>query len=53
MKAFGDDINEGDLFLHNDPYTGGTHLNDVLLLQPIFLKVDWQCLPPCAAIGTT
>ncbi len=36
VEAFGDDINEGDLFLHNDPYTGGTHLNDVLLLQPVF-----------------
>jgi N-methylhydantoinase B len=36
IEVFGDDINEGDLFLHNDPYTGGTHLNDVLLLQPVF-----------------
>ena len=36
VEAFPGDINEGDLFLHNDPYTGGTHLNDVLLLQPVF-----------------
>lgn len=36
VAKFKDDINEGDLFLHNDPYTGGTHLNDVLMLQPIF-----------------
>ena len=36
IANFKDDINEGDLFLHNDPYTGGTHLNDVLMLQPIF-----------------
>ena len=36
VKVFKDDIHEGDLFLHNDPYTGGTHLNDVLLLHPIF-----------------
>ena len=36
VEVFGEDIHEGDLFLHNDPYTGGTHLNDVLLLQPIF-----------------
>ena len=36
VRAFKDDIHEGDLFLHNDPYTGGTHLNDVLLLHPIF-----------------
>ena len=36
VKVFKDDIHEGDLFLHNDPYTGGTHLNDVLLLHPVF-----------------
>ncbi len=36
VEAFAGDINEGDLFLHNDPYTGGTHLNDVLMLQPVF-----------------
>jgi len=36
VKAFAGDIHEGDLFLHNDPYTGGTHLNDVLLLHPVF-----------------
>ncbi|MEE2997984.1 MAG: hydantoinase B/oxoprolinase family protein [Pseudomonadota bacterium] len=36
VATFRDDINEGDLFLHNDPYTGGTHLNDVLILQPVF-----------------
>ena len=37
IRTFGDDIHEGDLFLHNDPYSGGTHLNDVLLLHPVFL----------------
>ncbi|HEY2995519.1 MAG TPA: hydantoinase B/oxoprolinase family protein [Methylomirabilota bacterium] len=40
MKAvrerFGDDIHPGDMFLHNDPYTGGTHLNDVALISPLF-----------------
>jgi N-methylhydantoinase B len=40
MKAvrerFGDDIHEGDIFLHNDPYTGGTHLNDVAMIYPMF-----------------
>ncbi len=36
VEAFAGDIGEGDLFLHNDPYTGGTHLNDVLMLQPVF-----------------
>ena len=36
VATFKDDIHEGDLFLHNDPYTGGTHLNDVLMLHPVF-----------------
>ena len=36
VRAFGGDIHEGDVFLHNDPYTGGTHLNDVLMLYPVF-----------------
>ena len=36
LKRFKNDINEGDIFLHNDPYTGGTHLNDVLMLYPVF-----------------
>ena len=38
VNKFKDDINEGDLFLHNDPYTGGTHLNDVLMLHPVFFE---------------
>jgi len=42
MKAvrdrFGDDIHPGDMFLHNDPYTGGTHLNDVALIMPLFAE---------------
>ena len=36
VKSFRDDIHEGDIFLHNDPYTGGTHLNDILMLYPVF-----------------
>jgi len=36
VNSFRDDIHEGDIFLHNDPYTGGTHLNDILMLYPVF-----------------
>jgi len=35
-EKFGDDIHPGDVFLHNDPYTGGTHLNDVAMIYPLF-----------------
>jgi len=28
---------EGDVFIHNDPYTGnGNHLNDVAMTAPVF-----------------
>src|SRR5881296_3096519 len=35
-EKFGDDIHPGDIFLHNEPYTGGTHLNDVAMIYPLF-----------------
>ena len=35
-EKFGDDIHPGDFFLHNDPYTGGTHLNDIAMIYPLF-----------------
>src|SRR5262249_49598396 len=35
---FGDDAPPGDFFLHNDPYTGGTHLNDVAMIYPMFAR---------------
>jgi len=31
-----DNMMDGDVFLMNDPYSGGTHLNDVRLVLPIF-----------------
>ena len=40
LEEFGDDIREGDIFLHNDPYTGGTHLNDILQLHPVVHEGD-------------
>jgi N-methylhydantoinase B len=37
LEAFGDDIAEGDVFLINDPYLGGTHVSDVRFVRPVFL----------------
>lgn len=34
--AFGDDIHEGDVFIHNDPYNGGSHLPDITVTRPVF-----------------
>ena len=37
LEKFGDDLNEGDIFVANDPYVaGGTHLPDVNLALPVF-----------------
>ncbi|MFC1861047.1 hydantoinase B/oxoprolinase family protein [Chloroflexota bacterium] len=32
------DINQGDIFIHNDPYLGNTHVGDVNIAKPVFYK---------------
>lgn len=36
IEAFEGDIHQGDMFMINDPYAGGTHFNDVRVIRPIF-----------------
>jgi N-methylhydantoinase B len=36
LRAFGDDVHEGDIFINNDPYDGGMHLPDIFIFRPIF-----------------
>ena len=36
MDHFGDDIAEGDVLATNDPYSGGSHLNDIFMFKPVF-----------------
>jgi N-methylhydantoinase B len=36
LAAFGHDFAPGDVVALNDPYRGGTHLNDVTLIYPVF-----------------
>jgi N-methylhydantoinase B len=31
------DFSPGDAYIYNDPYTGGTHQNDVKIIRPIFV----------------
>ena len=33
---FGEEIHEGDLFILNDPYFGGSHLPDITIIRPVF-----------------
>ena len=36
ISVLGDNIDEGDIILHNDPYLGATHSPDVAVIIPIF-----------------
>lgn len=36
MAKLGDTLVPGDVLLMNDPYAGGTHLNDVTVIVPVF-----------------
>jgi N-methylhydantoinase B len=47
VAAFGDDLHDGDVFIHNDPYFGGSHLPDVNVIRPAFhegLLLGHTCL---------
>jgi len=44
IAAAGDGITAGDQIIGNDPFAGGTHLNDVTLVAPVFVRdtlVGW------------
>lgn len=36
LAEYGDDVSDGDVFLSNDPYSGGQHTPDVQVTYPIF-----------------
>ena len=36
LNMFGDDIHDGDVFIHNDPFDGGSHLPDITIARPVF-----------------
>lgn len=40
--VFGDSVAPGDIYIVNDPYYGGTHLNDIHIVKPVF--VDEQLI---------
>jgi N-methylhydantoinase B len=49
MEDFEGDIDPGDIIILNDAYRGGTHLNDVTLLHPVFEGDDLMLLPAVRA----
>jgi N-methylhydantoinase B len=47
VDAFGKDVHRGDVFIHNDPYCGGSHLPDVNVIRPAFFDgklLGYTCL---------
>jgi len=36
VSAWGEEVAPGDVFIHNDPYFGGSHLPDVNVVSPAF-----------------
>jgi N-methylhydantoinase B len=38
LKKFGNDLREGDMVIMNDPYLGGSHLPDIIIIAPIFYR---------------
>jgi N-methylhydantoinase B len=47
IAAFAEDVHDGDVFLHNDPYFGGSHLPDVNVVRPAFYEgrlLGYACL---------
>ena len=49
IERFKDDIHPGDIFGVNDPYSGGTHFNDVRIVRPIF--VDGEIIAFAMSMG--
>jgi N-methylhydantoinase B len=45
MRRYGNDIHPDDIFLHNDPYEGGTHLNDIAIIVPVFVDDQLIAFP--------
>lgn len=47
VSAFAPDVHDGDVFIHNDPYFGGSHLPDVNVVRPAFYDdqlIGFACL---------
>ena len=36
FKKYGDSMEEGDLFILNDPFEGGMHIPDIFIIKPVY-----------------
>jgi N-methylhydantoinase B len=47
VSVFAADVHDGDVFIHNDPYFGGSHLPDVNVVRPAYYDgrlIGYACL---------
>jgi len=44
LDYFGDDIGPGDILATNDPYSGGSHLNDIFMFKPVYSGDTRVCI---------
>jgi 5-oxoprolinase (ATP-hydrolysing) len=40
LRQYGNELADGDAYLLNSPYDGGTHLPDITVMRPVFLSGD-------------
>ena len=48
LARFGSNMNDGDVFILNDPFEGGMHIPDIFMVKPIF----WAGRPRAFAVST-
>jgi N-methylhydantoinase B/oxoprolinase/acetone carboxylase alpha subunit len=44
-----ENLESGDIILHNDPYSGGSHISDFTAMMPIFYKGEIVAMPATRA----
>jgi len=49
LAMLGDDIHEGDVIVHNDPYRGATHSPDLAIILPVFENGELVALAGASA----
>ena len=52
LDRYRDEISDGDVFILNDPYEGGTHLPDIYAYKPIFVEGSLLCFAAAIAHHT-
>jgi N-methylhydantoinase B len=52
IRAFPNDMIDGDVIILNDPFRGGTHLPDITLVSPVFYQDSPQAARLCGFVAS-